>query len=213
MHDGRATGPTADDSQPEGDALPPFGTRAPFRTGSLLLVVDQRLFQIQDETMNTKETIRSTMDMSLFVLSQYVSDLDDADLMRRPSEGCNHLAWQLGHLISSEAYLVNAVCSGKGAELPAGFSEAHSKDATGVDDPTKFRTKQEYLDLFQKVRAATLSALEELPDDALDAPSPEAFRKRFPTVGSLFLLVGAHPLMHAGQFVVVRRQLGKPILI
>ena len=41
----------------------------------------------------------------------------------------------------------------------------------------------------------------------LDAPSPESFREYFPTVGQMFTLIGTHPMMHAGQFVVVRRQL------
>lgn len=163
--------------------------------------------------MNTKEAIRSTMDMSLFVLNTYISDLDDADLMRRPGPGCNHLAWQLGHLISSESQLVDSVCPGKGGKLPDGFTAAHSKEMTGVDDPAKFLTKAEYQQLFDKVRAATVAALEELPDAQLDAPGPEMFRKNFPRVGDLFNLIGTHPLMHAGQFVVVRRQLGKPILI
>ena len=40
-----------------------------------------------------------------------------------------------------------------------------------------------------------------------------ALRRRFPTVGSIFTLIATHPMMHAGQFVVVRRQLGKPIVI
>lgn len=163
--------------------------------------------------MNAKEAIRATMEMSLFVLNQYISDLDDADLMRRPGPGCNHLAWQLGHLISSEASLVNAVCPGKGPELPAGFAETHSREATSVDDPAKFASKKEYQELFDRVRKATIAALDGLPDAELDAPSPEAFRKRFQTIGSLFMLIAMHPMMHAGQFVVVRRQLGKPIVI
>jgi hypothetical protein len=163
--------------------------------------------------MNTKDAIRSTMDLSLFVLSSYVSDLEDADLLRRPAPGCNHLAWQLGHLISSEVGLLNGICPGQAAELPAGFSEQHAKEKCGVDDPAQFRSKQEYLDLFQKVRASTLSALERLPEADLDKPSPVWLRKRFPTVGAVFTLMSTHPMMHAGQFVVVRRQLGKPIVI
>jgi uncharacterized damage-inducible protein DinB len=163
--------------------------------------------------MNAKDALRANMDMGLLVLTTYVSDLSDADLLRRPAPECNHLAWQLGHLITSEANLVNAVCPGKGGELPAGFAEQHARENVGSDDPTKFRTKQEYLDAFQQVRAATIKALEELPEAELDAPSPESFRKRFPTVASIFTLIAGHPLMHAGQFVVVRRQLGKPVLI
>jgi hypothetical protein len=32
-------------------------------------------------------------------------------------------------------------------------------------------------------------------------------------VGDVFMLIGAHPMMHAGQFVVVRRAAGKPVVI
>ena len=163
--------------------------------------------------MNTKEALRSSMDMSLHVLKTYISDLSDADLLRRPGDGCNHLAWQLGHLISSEVSLLDSVCPGKGADLPAGFAEQHAKETCQSDDAAAFRTKQEYLDLFEKVRSATLAALESLPDAELDSPSPERMREHFPTVGHMFTLIGTHPMMHAGQFAVVRRQLGKPILM
>ncbi len=163
--------------------------------------------------MNANDAIKSSMHMGLFVLDKYLSDLSDADLLRRPAPGCNHLAWQLGHLISSESGLVNMVCPGQGGELPAGFREAHSKENTGSDDAAQFKSKQEYLDLYKQVRAKTVAALDALPDEALGAPGPENFRNVFPRVLDLFNLIATHPLMHAGQFVVVRRQLGKPIVI
>jgi hypothetical protein len=147
------------------------------------------------------------------VLTTYVNDLDDGDLLRRPAPGCNHLAWQLGHLISSEVGLLNGVCPGQAAELPAGFTDRHSKGNCASDDPSQFCTKQQYLDLYQKVRASTRAALEKLSDADLDQPSPEWIRPRFPTVGHVVNLIGTHPMMHAGQFVVVRRQLGKPVVI
>ena len=34
------------------------------------------------------------MDTSALVLSRYVEDLSDAELMERPGPGCNHIAWQ-----------------------------------------------------------------------------------------------------------------------
>jgi uncharacterized damage-inducible protein DinB len=163
--------------------------------------------------MNAKDVIRQTMTMGSTVLDKYVSDLTDADLMRRPHAGCNHLAWQIGHLIASESQLVNMVAPGQGGELPAGFAEAHSKDQKDNDNPAAFRTKEEYLDLYQQVRAASLQALDALPEERLDEPGPERMRSMFPTIASFFVLIGTHPLMHAGQFVPVRRELGKPVLI
>lgn len=163
--------------------------------------------------MNAKDAIRSAANLSTTVLKAYISDLDDGDLMRRPGKGCNHLAWQLGHLISSEIHLLNCVARGKGTELPPGFADAHSKASASSDDPASFHVKQTYVGLFDEVRAASLAALEAYAQSDLDRPAPEDFRDFCPTMGDMFMLIATHPMMHAGQFVVVRRQLGKPILI
>ncbi len=163
--------------------------------------------------MNAKDAFRSSSKLSSMVLKTYISDLDDADLMRRPGEGCNHLAWQLGHLISSEIHLLNNVVPGEGTELPDGFADAHSKEQSNNDDPAGFHGKETYIELFDKVRAASLAALDAYAESDLDNPAPEDFRNFCPTMGDMFTLIANHPMMHAGQFVIVRRQLGKPILM
>jgi hypothetical protein len=67
--------------------------------------------------------------------------------------------------------------------------------------------------LFEKVRGATLAALDSFSESDLDKEGPEAMRSFCPTAGHFFTLIATHPMMHAGQFVIVRRQLGKPILM
>ncbi|MCA9240091.1 MAG: DinB family protein [Planctomycetales bacterium] len=163
--------------------------------------------------MNAIDTLRNTAATSAVVLTKYVEDLSDQDLMARPAPGCNHLAWQLGHLISSECQLLDSVCPGAAPQLPEGFAEKHSKETGADDDPGHFCSKQEYLDLFAKVQAATSAALDGMTEADFDKPSPEAFQSMFPTVGHLFVLITMHPMMHAGQFVPVRRTLGKPVVI
>ena len=160
--------------------------------------------------MQTKDAIRTVMNSSNHIVSAYLADLSDADLLVRPVPGANTIAWQLGHIISSEQRLLSKVPGAQLPELPAGFAEAHGKDRTTAEGPQGFRTKQEYLDLARRVRAATLAALEKVPDSALDQQTGIEYA---PTVGALFLMIGNHPLMHAGQFAVVRRKLGKPIAI
>jgi len=163
--------------------------------------------------MNAHEALKSSMDLGEMVLKTYLSDLSDADLLRRPGTGCNHLAWQIGHLINSEKGLLEMVCPGKGVELPAGFAEQHGKEAAGRDDAAAFLKKDEYLALFDQQRAATKTALDGLSAADLDKAGPEHFAKICPTVGAVFSLIGSHVPMHAGQFVIVRRALGKPVLI
>lgn len=163
--------------------------------------------------MDAKEAIKSSANFSTLVLTTYLSDLEEGDLMQRPAEDCNHLAWQLGHLISSEVHLLDQVAPGQGIQLPEGFAEAHSKDACGSDDPEKFLSKAEYLEWFQKARSASLAAIDAYPESQLDEPAPEDFRSFCPTQGDMFILIATHPMMHAGQFAVVRRRLGKPVLM
>ena len=163
--------------------------------------------------MTPQEAIKNSQALSTVVLKTYMSDLSDADLLRRPGPGCNHLAWQLGHLISAECGLLEMVAPGASVKLPEGFADKHSKQATESNDPAAFCTKQEYIDLLDKVQAATAAAIDKCSAADLDQPGPEKFRSFCPTVGSFFILIANHPMMHAGQFVPVRRALGKPVMM
>jgi hypothetical protein len=109
--------------------------------------------------------------------------------------------------------MLEMVAPGRSPELPKGFDEAHSKERASDDDPAHFHNKAMYLELFDKVRAATLAALDTYPESDLDKEGPEEMRSFCPTMGDMFTLIATHPLMHAGQFVILRRQLGKPILM
>lgn len=163
--------------------------------------------------MNSIDAIKNTMTTSAMVLKSYVSDLEDAELMIRPGEGCNHVAYQLGHLIASECMLLDMLVPGAAMKLPEGFVEAHGKENCSSDDASQFCTKAEYLELYEKVQAVTVAELEKLSETDLDAEAPERFREMFPSAGHVWILIATHSMMHAGQFVPVRRSLGKPILM
>ena len=162
--------------------------------------------------MNGIAVVQQVMDFNDFVMTKYLADLSDADLLVRPAPGANHIAWQLGHLISAEKGIVSGQLPGSSyPEFPAGFDEQHNKDAIAKD--TGFLTKAQYLDLYGKVRAATRAALSKVSDADLDKPSTGRMAAMFPKLGSVLTLAANHPLMHAGQFAVVRRKLGKPVVI
>lgn len=163
--------------------------------------------------MQTSDAILHTYGMSQMVLQSYVGDLTDAELLQRPHEDCNHIAWQLGHLISSEARLLESVAPGKGIELPEGFAEKHDKENAGSNDPADFSSKEEYLALFAKLKEALQSAVTTCSAEDLDAPGPEFLKGFADTAGAVYVLIATHPMMHVGQFVPVRRALGKPVVI
>jgi hypothetical protein len=161
--------------------------------------------------MTPKELIKSTIDTCHGVLTAYLSDLSDAELMVRAVPGANHIAWQLGHLIVSENGLSEAGFAMP--SLPEGLAAAYTKETSNSDDPAGFHTKVQYLAWLEQQRSATLAALKALPEDDLDQPSPESCREYAPTIGVMFNMIGVHEMMHAAQFVAVRRKLGKPVLI
>lgn len=163
--------------------------------------------------MNAKDVIRYSLDQSQHIIDAYIGDLDDADLLIRPVEGMNHIAWQLGHLIQTERAIAEAVKPGSSPPLPDGFEAGHGRQEFGKDDPTAYLPRAKYQELWKAQRAATRAVLDSLPDSELDKPSPEPFRAFAPTFGALLNLAGTHPLLHAGQFVGVRRKTKRPITI
>jgi uncharacterized damage-inducible protein DinB len=164
------------------------------------------------KSMSPKDVIRNTIGMSQSVLDNYLGDLEDADLLVRPVPGMNHIAWQLGHIIGAERHFVELVKPGSCPPLPADFQEGHGREAFTVDDPSKFYSRDRYRALWKAQRAATLAVLDGLSDDDLARTDPQ-FPAFAPTAYALLNLCGTHPLMHAGQFVAVRRKLGKKISI
>jgi hypothetical protein len=163
--------------------------------------------------MTAKDAIKSVFNFNFHVLNQYVSDLTDAELLLRPVPGANHIAWQLGHLITSEIHLMSGIAGGIKLELPSGFAERHSKETCAVDPPKNFLTRAEYISIFKKAREQTFAKLDALPDSDLDKPNTGPMQKLCPKIGDLFILAANHQMMHAGQFAVLRRKLGKPVLI
>ena len=162
--------------------------------------------------MNAKDVIKNSMQLSQMAMDALLNDLSDEDLFVRTSPDSNHIAHQLGHLISSERSMVEGLCPGSCPELPAGFDKAHSKETASSDSRDGFLTKNEYLSLYQKQREATIKALDALPEADLDKPGPEALQQICPNVGSVFGLQPFHQGWHTGQITALRRHLKKPVV-
>jgi hypothetical protein len=160
--------------------------------------------------MSATSILKQLIDSTGFVVSAYLDDLAEKDWLRRAAPGVNHITWQVGHLIKSEHDLVEMVAPGTMPALPAGFGDRYTKETAKSDDPKTFHSKAELLRVMNEQRAGTIKALEKTGDQALDKDAPESMRQYAPTVGSVFGMQATHWMMHAGQWVVVRRQLGLP---
>ena len=157
------------------------------------------------------EAIRAALEATKANLPMYVGDFSDADLLVRPVPAANHAAWQIGNVIGGDIYFIASDLPDTAyPELPPGFIDLHGSKGATKDEG--FLTKAEYLALFDKVRGATIAALGKLTDADLDRPATGPGKAFAPTLGMLFIMTSNHTLMHAGQFTVIRRKLGKPVL-
>jgi hypothetical protein len=105
--------------------------------------------------------------------------------------------------------MVESVCPGSMPALPAGFAEKYTPDTSRLDSPGAFHPKSVYMNFAEQQHAAALKALDKLTDADMDKPAPEKMQSFVKTVGELFSMLGTHLLMHAGQWAVTRRKLGR----
>jgi hypothetical protein len=159
--------------------------------------------------MNARDALKRSIEMGRTIALGYIEDLTDDELMKRPHPDCNHIKWQLGHLICGEHALVDKVVPGSMPALPPGFADRYGRESARSNDPAAFDTKAELLKVFEAQRTGTLAALARVSDADLDRQTGIEYA---PTVGAVFELQGSHWVMHAGQWAVIRRQLGRPPL-
>lgn len=156
--------------------------------------------------MDAIKAIRLAISSSENICMGYLSDLTDEEMMHRPAPDCNHINWQVGHLIASDFEMIEQILPGALPRLPEGFEAMYGKQTAALNDAGSFLKKEELLSIHRVQRAAVLKLLDEQTPEGLDRETGVAYA---PTVGEIFQMQGLHWLMHAGQWVVVRRQVGR----
>jgi len=159
--------------------------------------------------MNAKTAIKTALDTSEMIAMAYLDDLTDEEMMIRPLDGCNHIKWQFGHLIASENKMIDCCKPGSMPALPDGFAEKYTKATSTNDEGSAFDAKSDLLLLYRQQRSSTLAILEQLSEEQLDQETDESIRSYAPTVGSAIVMQDVHWMMHAGQWAVLRRKLGR----
>lgn len=163
--------------------------------------------------MQGKDVAKTALTSALDTLKMFLGDMSDNDITIRPVPGANNVAWQLAHLATAESFLLNGQLPGVTyPELPAGIVGLGTERTGRTDPEGGYLPKAQYLEWLDKVRAATVAAVEKLTDADLDRPVTNSMAKFAPTLGALLILTANHTLMHGGQFSVVRRALNKPVV-
>ena len=153
--------------------------------------------------------VRSSIELPERIVDAYLRDLDSRELLIRPHPSANHIAWQLGHLLVSEAKHFRAVREDSISPIPFEFLQRHAKERAKEDED--FLSKEVYVERMLLHRKEMREVLSTFSDDELSSPSPDSVKYLGPTVACVFTGNAGHWMMHVGQWAVVRRLLQKPI--
>jgi hypothetical protein len=156
-----------------------------------------------------KDVILGQLQLGQTVLGNLTADLADEEYFKPVLDGLNHVGWILGHIAYAEAWAVSLI-TGTANRLPDTMRELFDGGSTCRAGSAGYPTRAEIDDLFQSTRAATVEALTAFEEGRWDDPSPEqAPREFFPTLGSLWGMLGTHQFWHIGQATQCRTAMGK----
>lgn len=161
--------------------------------------------------MKATDVLAAMLEKNLGVVKMTLADFTDEEMMVRPAPQSNHPMWTLAHLAISEHYLIGQHNPNM-PPLPEGFRDRYYGEAKESDQLSDFPGKQALLDLFETIRLATIAWVRGLPPERLSDEN-KALGHIFPQVHDIIAMQSMHATMHLGQWQVVRRKLGKPVLM
>jgi hypothetical protein len=148
-----------------------------------------------------------------FVLSyahQLANGIEEAHLADIAAPGMNSPRWIFGHLVIAANMGLQIL--GKPLVCPESWMKAFGPGSDPATPPTPVPNRAELLSLFDASHAALREAIQTLPPEQLQAPSPFApAAKLIPTLGDLLgHLLTTHAMLHLGQLSAWRRLRGLP---
>lgn len=165
------------------------------------------------EKMTPTELIADSLIGNFNMLRMTLTDFSDADMLVRPVTAANHALWQLGHLVIAEWHLLEASgVKGVIPPPPEAWLAKFSKETSRIDDASFFPNKSTLLEALENSRKASAAWARTLTETQLNQPITGSIGNFAPNLGRLAIALGDHTAMHVGQFQVIRRALGKPVL-
>jgi uncharacterized damage-inducible protein DinB len=140
---------------------------------------------------------------------------DSADWFNQPAEGVSHLAWQVGHLASSQYRLALERIRGKQPEDERLISQrvmaSFVRETVPNPDPLANPSPEHLRQVFDRVHRQVMHELQALTDEEL-LERPLMPHPLFDTKLGSLLWCAQHEMLHAGQIGLLRRLLGyKPL--
>ena len=140
-----------------------------------------------------------------------LEDVEASAWFDMPAGGITHVAWQVGHLSSSQVALIHVRCFGKTHDqcVPPGFRDAFGKSSTPVADPTAYPPVADIRATFDRVQREALDLISGMSEADLTQPAGAEPHPLFNTKEGAIATAALHETFHAGQIALLRRLAGK----
>jgi len=143
-----------------------------------------------------------------------LEDVDESKWFDAPGPKLGHIAWQVGHLASSQIILVHMRCFGKeyAGCAPAEYQKLFGRGSTPVADPAAYPPISRIREFFSRIHGECLDMIAKMPTPELDKPAGAEPHPMFTNKAGAIGMAAMHECFHAGQIAMIRRLMGKPPL-
>lgn len=155
---------------------------------------------------NSIHHLVNQFDLQTRLFNNVTDGVSDAQSHQAMSDNTNHLAWLVGHTVSTRYMLANGLGIQDQEPYPDLFS-----DRRGIDRAATYPGMADLTRTWNDLSAKISGALRNLPEEALASPIPEPV----PTGGTLADLIAFichHEAYTIGQMGIVRKYHGLPAM-
>ncbi|HEV2438723.1 MAG TPA: DinB family protein [bacterium] len=153
--------------------------------------------------MDDRALIQQQLGASRQILARCVGDVSEDEARRMPDPTLSPIVWQVGHLASADAFIMQRAGVAPASSVPAAYADLFKSGTGGKAD---YPPLDEVVRVFEDTHDALLRAIAEAD---LGAPD-EGPLGLWTNAAGLFAFANTHRWYHVGKINSLRALLGKP---
>lgn len=153
--------------------------------------------------MDDRALIQEQLGASCQILGRCLGDISDNEARLMPDSTRSPIIWQVGHLTTADAFIMQRAGIGRGPSMPPNYSDLFK---TGTGGRADYPRLDEVVRLFDVTHEALIGAVTEA-DLAAPDDGPMGLWKN---AAGLFAFSNSHRWYHIGKINSPRALLGKP---
>lgn len=164
---------------------------------------------MSDQAKRLSERLEKARTFSMRLLEDFSTP---QEWTRQLHEGGNHAAWFVGHMGTTDNFMISILAPGK-AEEREEFTSSFGMGSEPSAEITDYPPVDELLSYMTARRTVLLELLAGLNEEALARETPDGTPGFMPDYASVFETAIWHEALHSGQLSMIRRALGHPPIV